>query len=234
MADNRTLIRHAQDGDEKARTTVIEDNLPLVWSVARRFQNRGYELEDLFQIGCLGLIKSIDKFDLEQNVQLSTYAVPVIIGEIKRYMRDDGVIKVSRSLKEQAYKIMQAKNSISQKYGREATIEEIAVATELSLEDVVVSLDANQGVDSLDRVIVNGSGEQAVLKDFVPEQKSNVDLVQQKIYVEQLMCRLELQEKEIIRMRYFEDKTQAETGFLLHLSQVQVSRIEKRALRKMR
>lgn len=234
MADNRTLIRHAQEGNENARRTVIEENLSLVWSIARRFQNRGYELEDLFQIGCMGLIKAIDKFDLALNVQLSTYAVPVIIGEIKRYIRDDGMVKISRTLKEQAYRIMLAKNKIAQDCGREATIEEIAVATELSLEEVVVSLDANQSIDSLDRVIVNGAGDQAVLQDFIPEVKSNVELVQQKIYVEQLMHTLTRREKEIITMRYFEDRTQVEIGARLQLSQVQVSRIEKRALQKMR
>jgi RNA polymerase sporulation-specific sigma factor len=234
MSEALELIRRAQAGDEAARRKVIEDNLRLVWSVARRFQNRGQELEDLYQIGCIGLVKAIDHFDLTRPVQLSTYAVPLIMGEIKRFLRDDGLVKVSRTVKEQGYKIKLASEVIRQECGREATLNEIAVATELSQEEILLALDANSGVDSIDRTICNKEGDASALGEFVPDHNNEQVQLENKIYVSELMKQLDELEQTIIRLRYFEDKTQTEIGRQLNISQVQVSRMEKRALRKMR
>lgn len=234
MSDTLQLLIAARQGDENARKKVIEDNIRLVWSVARRFQNRGQELEDLFQIGCIGLVKAIDNFDVNRPVQLSTYAVPLIMGEIKRFLRDDGMVKVSRTLKEQGYRIKLASDVIRQECGREATLDEIAVATELSREEVIMALDANASVDSIDRTITNKEGDGMLLGEYLPATEDGHLQMENQMLVEELLKQLTKQEQTIIKLRYYEDKTQAEIGRMLDISQVQVSRLEKRALRKMR
>ncbi|ONI37781.1 RNA polymerase sigma-F factor [Candidatus Epulonipiscium fishelsonii] len=228
------LIVKAQQGDERAKETLVEENVGLVWSLVKRFANRGYEMEDLFQIGSIGLIKSIEKFDLAYNVKFSTYAVPMIIGEIKRFLRDDGMIKVSRSLKEVAYKAKLLKEELVRQLDREPTINEIAIGLDLPIEDIVVALEANTEIESLSAVIHQGDGKPITLEDKIdqaPKEQSNMI---DNILLNQLIDELDDIEKEIITYRYFEDRTQTEIASMLSISQVQVSRIEKRILKKMR
>lgn len=234
MSETLELLIAARQGKTDARKKLLEENVGLVWSVARRFQNRGQELEDLFQIGCIGLIKAIDNFDTDRPVQLSTYAVPMIMGEIKRFLRDDGMVKVSRTLKEQGYRIKLASDAIRSECGREATIEEIAVATELSQEEIMVALDANAMVDSIDRTISNREGDVGFVGENIRSPKDGHRQVENEMLVQQLMQGLSEMEQSVIKMRFYEDKTQVEIGELLHISQVQVSRLEKRAIKKMR
>ncbi|ONI41402.1 RNA polymerase sigma-F factor [Candidatus Epulonipiscium fishelsonii] len=228
------LIVKAQQGDERAKETLVEENVGLVWSLVKRFANRGYEMEDLFQIGSIGLIKSIEKFDLAYNVKFSTYAVPMIVGEIKRFLRDDGMIKVSRSLKEVAYKAKLLKEELVRKLDREPTISEIAIGLDLPVEDIVVALEANTEIESLSAVIHQGDGKPITLEDKIdqaPKEQSNMI---DNILLNQIIDELDDIEKEIITCRYFEDRTQTEIASMLSISQVQVSRIEKRILKKMR
>ena len=234
MDETLSLLKAAKEGDDKARKKLMEDNLRLVWSVARRFMNRGQELEDLFQIGCIGLLKAIDHFDIERPVKLSTYAVPLIMGEIKRFLRDDGMIKVSRTMKENAYKIGIAQKYIQHQYGRDATIEEIAATTELTVEEVTMAVEANSFVDSIDRMMYEQEGDGVALSERLHDEKSMQTETENRIYIEHMLQRLEELERKVITYRYYEDKTQADIGKLLGISQVQVSRLEKRALKKMR
>lgn len=232
--DNRQLLIQAVQGDKEARERLVTDNIGLVYSVARRFLNRGYELEDLFQIGCIGLIKSIDKFDITYDVKFSTYAVPMITGEIKRFLRDDGMIKVSRTLKENAMKIRQAQENFIHENGREPTLLEVSNAVELTQEEVVEALDANIEVDSIYRTIYQSEGSDIQLVDRLEEKQDENEKVLNKMTIGKLMEQLEDREREIILLRYFEEKTQTEIAKLLGVSQVQISRIEKKVLAKLR
>lgn len=232
--DNRQLLIQAVQGDKEARERLVTDNIGLVYSVARRFLNRGYELEDLFQIGCIGLIKSIDKFDITYDVKFSTYAVPMITGEIKRFLRDDGMIKVSRTLKENAMKIRQAQEKFIYENGREPTLMEVSEVTELTKEEIVEALDANVEVDSIYRTIYQSEGSDIQLLDRLEEKQNENEHVLNKMTIGALMEQLEDREREIILLRYFEEKTQTEIAKLLGVSQVQISRIEKKVLAKLR
>ena len=234
MDETLSLLKAAREGDDKARKKLVEDNIRLVWSVARRFQNRGYDVEDLFQIGCIGLIKAIDHFDLVRPVKLSTYAVPMIMGEIKRFLRDDGMVKVSRTIKENGYKVVLAQNKIQNELGRDATVEEIAVTAELTVEEVTMAVEANSYVDSIDRMLYDTQGDGVMLLDVLQDDKSMQHETENRILLENMMKALDEMEYQIIQYRYFLDKTQADIGAILGISQVQVSRIEKRALKKMR
>lgn len=228
------LIQRAQQGDEVAKNILVQENLGLVWSLVRRFSNRGYDMEDLFQIGSIGLLKSIDKFDLSFNVKFSTYAVPMIVGEIKRFLRDDGIIKVSRSLKETAYKVRIVKDELIRDLNREPTISEIAAGLDLPVEEVVEALESNAEVESLNAVIYQGDGKPITLSDKIDEMPTLQNSLVDKMVLTELIERLLPIEREIIHMRYFEDRTQTEIAIALDISQVQVSRIEKRILKKMR
>lgn len=228
------LIQEAQRGDIAARDLLVGENMGLVWSLVRRFNNRGYDMEDLVQIGSIGLLKSIEKFDLSFNVKFSTYAVPMIIGEIKRFLRDDGMIKVSRSLKETAYKVRILKEELLREYNREPTISEIAAGLDLAVEDIVEALESNAEIESLNAVIYQGDGKPITLSEKINEQPSEGNNIIDKIMLTELIERLLPIEREIITLRYFEDRTQTEIAELLEISQVQVSRIEKRILKKMR
>ncbi len=228
------LINKAQNGDKEARNTLVQENLGLVWSLARRFNNRGYDIEDLFQIGSIGLIKSIDKFDSSFNVKFSTYAVPMIMGEIKRFLRDDGMIKVSRSLKETAYKVRLLKDELIKELNREPTISEIAAGLDIEVEEVVEALESNLDVESLNSIIYQGEGKAITLSDKVDETPMLQNSIVDKIVIKDIITRLLPIERQIIQMRYFEDKTQTEIANVLEISQVQVSRIEKRILNKMK
>lgn len=233
--DTQLLIRKAQDGDKVAREQVINENVGLVWSIVRRFLGRGQEAEDLFQIGVIGLMKAVDKFDLSYEVMFSTYAVPMISGEIKRYLRDNnGLIKMSRSIKENGWKIKAAQERLNFELGRDATLEELAAATELTMEDVVTALEAGSEIESIYKTVYQGDGNEIYLVDRIREEKNEAELLIDRMTVEQLLNSLTEEEKLLITSRYFEDKTQVETAKLLGISQVQVSRLEKKILLKMR
>ncbi len=233
--DTQLLIQKAQNGDKEAREQLINENVGLVWSIVRRYMGRGQEAEDLFQIGVIGLMKAVDKFDLSYEVMLSTYAVPMISGEIKRYLRDNNsLIKMSRSIKENGWKIKQAKERLLWELGRDATIEELAAATELSMEDVVTALEAGSEIESIYKTVYQGDGNEIFLVDRICEEKNETEQLINRVTVEKLLDSLNEEERILIVSRYFEDKTQAETARKLGISQVQVSRLEKKILLKMR
>lgn len=228
------LIRKSHEGDKEARDQLVTENMGLVWSIVRRFTGRGHEMEDLFQIGSIGLIKAIDKFDLSFDVKFSTYAVPMITGEIKRFLRDDGMIKVSRSLKETAMKAKGAKENLSIRLGREPTLEEIAVEVGVSGEELAASLEANVGVESLYKTIYQGDGSSIYLIDKLDEAESEHEDVLNRLVLKKILEELDPQDREIIVLRYFKDQTQTQIAKKLGISQVQVSRLEKKILKAMR
>lgn len=228
------LLKRSRAGDKLAREQVIKENMPLVYSIVNRFNGRGYDVEDLRQIGAIGLIKAVDNFNLNYEVKFSTYAVPLISGEIKRFMRDDGMVKVSRTLKENGIRIRRVAQTLSAELGREATLEELSAATELKREDIVLALDAFNEVESLHKVVYQKEGSEISLMDRIPSQKDEAETVVNQLLLEQLLTELDEQEKRLIELRYFEEKTQTQIAGMLGLSQVQVSRLEKRILGNMR
>ena len=229
------LIKKVQAGDEMAKEVLISSNLGLVRSVVGKFTNIGYERDDLFQLGSIGLIKAIYKFDDSYNVKFSTYAVPMILGEIKRYLRDDGMVKVSRSLKQLMVKVKVQGEALSKKLGREPTIEEIAAEIGVEKEDVVMAIESNFSVEYLQGVIHEEEGSPICLIDKVSlKGESEEEKVVDNILLKEVLGKLEKRERQIIMLRYFEDKTQSEIGELLNISQVQVSRIEKKVLGKLK
>lgn len=245
MDPTTQLLIQAKKGDKKARDILVENNLGLVRFIVKRFQNRGYDMEDLFQIGCIGLVKAVDQFDMEYNVKFSTYAVPLITGEIKRFLRDDGMIKISRSLKENGYRIKQAAEAIAGQYGREPTMKELEEATGLKKEEIVMALEANVEIESIYRTVYQSDGNEIYLVDKIVKgtetgtlSKGEADAEKERLLdhmlLKQLMDKLEGKEKEIIRLRFFEDKTQTEVARLLNMNQVQVCRQEKKTLVKLR
>ena len=234
MEETAVLLTQAQAGDRGAREILVEKNLGLVHHIVKRFLGRGYEAEDLFQIGSIGLMKAIDKFDLTYEVKFSTYAVPMIAGEIKRFLRDDGMVKVSRTLKENGMKIKQAADEVSKELGREATISEISELTGISVEDIVVAMEANAEVESIYKSVYQSDGNEIYMVDRLPSGKDDNEKVLNHILLEQLLAELTDEEKRLIALRYFQDKTQVEVARQLGISQVQVSRLEKRILLRMR
>lgn len=227
-------IIKARDGDKEARDQLITDNIPLVWSIVRRFSGRGEDLQDLFQIGTIGLIKAIDKFDTSFDVKFSTYAVPMITGEIKRFLRDDGMIKVSRSLKETAGKVRMAEEQLGKKLGRDPTIDEISQEIGIEAEDIAMAVTANSEVESLYKTIYQGDGSAIYLIDKLEEAKDEQEEMVNHLALKKVMDSLEKKDRELIRLRYFMDRTQTEIAKELGISQVQVSRLEKKILKKMR
>ncbi|MBQ2276381.1 MAG: RNA polymerase sporulation sigma factor SigF [Lachnospiraceae bacterium] len=234
MEETLELLQLAKEGDKEARDKIVSLNTGLVWSVARRFQNRGHELEDLFQIGVIGLLKCIDKFDLSYEVKFSTYAVPMITGEIKRFLRDDGMIKVSRSLKETAYKVKLAKDKLSMEGGNEPTIHQIADYLQISVEEIAASLESSAEIESLYQTIYQGDGKSIYMIDKVREGEDESESIVDRLTVQDMIEGLNEKEKQIIKLRYFESKTQTEIAKLTGISQVQVSRLEKKILLQMR
>ncbi len=231
------LFELAKNGDKAAKEKIVSDNEGLVWSIARRFMGRGYDLEEIFQIGCIGLLKAIDRFDANFQVQFSTYAVPLISGEIKRFLRDNGMIKVSRILKQNGYMISKASEVLNTRFCREATIEEIAQMTGLTLEEIVMATEANREIESIYQTAYSSEGSEMYLVDkYVDEEKNGVESeeVINRMLVEQALDTLEDREKKLIEMRYFQDKTQTQVAKEMGISQVQVSRMEKRLLTNMR
>lgn len=228
------LIKKAQAGDKEAQAILVDHNLGLVRSVLKRFNNRGYDTEDLFQLGCIGLIKAIQKFKPKYEVRFSTYAIPMIVGEIKRFLRDDGMVKVSRSLKQTAAKVKAAKEKLTKKLGREPTINEICDEVKIDKEEVVMALDSNYQPDYLYDVIHHDDGSPIYLIDKIGNNETEDLEVLDRIVLKQALSQLEPRERQIIIMRYFKDKTQTEIAEMLGISQVQVSRIEKRVLQNMK
>lgn len=234
MEEMSVLIEKSHAGDKQAREVLIEKNLGLVHHIVKRFLNRGVDAEDLFQIGCIGLMKAIDKFDLGFDVKFSTYAVPMISGEIKRFLRDDGMVKVSRSLKENGWKITRAREQFQHEHGREPTLEEIAKVTGLSTEEAVMAMDAGAEVESLYKSIYQSDGNEIYLVDQIASKNNEREKLLNHMLLKQLLSELEGEEKELIRLRYFQGKTQTEVAERLGISQVQVSRLEKKILRRLR
>lgn len=234
MDNTIALIRKSHEGDEEARARLVEENTGLIWCVAKRFYGRGIEPEDLFQIGSIGLLKAIDKFDLSFDVKFSTYAVPMISGEIKRFLRDDGMIKVSRSLKEIAYKAYVATERLRKKNGREPGIENVAKEIDVTKEELVLALEAASEVESLQKIIYQGEGNEILLMDKIVEEEEKEEEILNRLFLKQLLNDLEERERKLIQLRYFANKTQGEVGVVLGISQVQVSRMEKKILRELR
>jgi RNA polymerase sporulation-specific sigma factor len=234
MEDMLQLISRAQKGDKQVRDTLIEENLGLVHHIVKRFLNRGYDAEELFQIGCIGLMKAVDHFDTEFDVKFSTYAVPLIMGEIKRFLRDNGIIKVSRSLKENAWKIKNAQRELAGPMGREVTIDEIAAETGLTIEEIVMAQEADVEVESLSKVVYQGDGSEISLGDRIADEKDEHEVLLNHLFLEQLLQALSEDERYLIKLRYFDNVTQTETAKKLGISQVQVSRLEKKILEKMK
>ena len=230
-------IIKAQQGNTEVLESLVKNNMGLVYNIAKRFVGRGYEIEDLNQIGAMGLVKSIKKFDTNYNVQLSTYAVPFIIGEIKRYIRDDGRIKVSRSIKELAVKINQIQKEAMDKNGEELKVEQIAEILKVSKEEIALALDANSAsvVTSINELVYNDkSGKELCIEDTIASDKDEENKIADKLTIKKLVEELNSQEQEIVMLRYYKGKTQTEVAKKLGISQVQVSRIEKRILYSMK
>ena len=230
----KDLIERAHRKDKEARDKLILDNMGLIGSIVKRFEGRGVDREDLFQIGSIGLIKAVDKFDTSFGVMFSTYAVPMITGEIKRFLRDDGMIKVSRSIKETAYKTYIAKERLERELKREPAISEIAEALDMPIEDIAVAMDASADVESLQKTVYQGDGSEILLMDRILDENNEIRKLTDNITLEELLSHLDGDERQIIYMRYYQEKTQAEVARILGISQVQVSRLEKKILLKMR
>ena len=251
MEEVSVLIEKSQSGDKSAREVLIEKNLGLVHHIVRRFAGRGYDLEDLFQIGAIGLMKAIDKFDLTMEVKFSTYAVPMIAGEIKRFLRDDGMVKVSRTIKENGFKVHMARQQLTNQLNREPTLLEIGEMTGLSREEIVLAMEAGIEVESIYSAAYQDDGSEVYLVDRVvqgasgcvgsslgggvsscsdPEKEQLLD----HMLLTQLLDSLEDRDRRLIDMRYFQNKTQTEVAGIFGISQVQVSRLEKKILLRLR
>lgn len=230
------LIEKSHHGDKRAREQLVEENMGLVWSIVKRFAGRGTDMEDLFQIGAMGLIKAIDKFDTSFEVRFSTYAVPMIAGEIKRFLRDDGIVKVSRTLKENCWKIHRETEQFRQREGRDPTMEELSELTGLAREEIAMALEASAEVESIYKTIPQKDGSEICLLDRMESknQREGMQELLNRVVLEQLLSELPDTERRLIIMRYLQDKTQSEVARVLGISQVQVSRLEKRILKQMR
>lgn len=232
--DNVQLLPLAQKGNEGAMNRLIEMNLPLVSSISKKFLNRGYEYEDIFQIGCIGLVKAIKNFDSTFNVKFSTYAVPMIIGEIKRFLRDDGMIKVSRNTKSLARKIHFDKEELTKRLNREPTIEELSEFCEIEKEDIVFAVESASSLQYLHDTIHQDDGAPVLLIDKLSEKGSDDNDMIDRIALKEALRSLDVKSRQIIMLRYFKDHTQVQVAKMLGISQVQVSRIEKKVLYSMR
>lgn len=230
----RELFPLVHGGDKAARDEFVQGNLRLVLSVIQRFSGRGENVDDLFQVGCIGLMKALDNFDTSQNVRFSTYAVPMIIGEIRRYLRDNNAIRVSRSMRDTAYKALQARDRLQSKWNREPTVTEIADEMQLPRQDVVFALEAIQDPVSLFEPVYNDGGDALYIMDQVKDESTRDDLWLEDISIRDALKRLNDREKKILQLRFFEGRTQMEVAGEIGISQAQVSRLEKNALLHMR
>lgn len=234
MEETTVLIAKSQQGDKDAREVLIEKNLGLVHAIVRRFLGRGVEQEDLFQIGTIGLMKAIDHFDLNYEVKFSTYAVPLISGEIKRFLRDDGPVKVSRTLKEHGLKVALSRQRLQGSLGREPTLQEIEEDTGLTSEEIVAATEADYHVESIYAPMYQKDGNEVLLMDTLGQEDKEKEAFLNHLLLQQLLGGLNETEGQLIRMRYFQDKTQTEVAGYMGISQVQVSRMEKKILLAMR
>lgn len=234
MDDTIKLIRMAHDGDKEARESLVMNNVGLVWSIVRHFSGRGYDLEDLFQIGSIGLLKAIDKFNLDFDVKFSTYAVPMITGEIKRFLRDDGMIKVSRSIKELGMRVRSARERMSYELGREPNLEELAAAVGASREEVAASMEAAAEVESIYKAVGSGDDQNLCLLDKIQDEDEAEERLMNQMVLKELLLKLPEKDRDIIIRRYYDNQTQSQIAADLNISQVQVSRLEKKILRQMR
>lgn len=232
--EKEELFHKILEGDKEAREKYIKGNLRLVLSIIQRFNNSSENIDDLFQIGCIGLIKAIDNFDVTQNVKFSTYAVPMIVGEIRRYLRDNNAIRVSRSLRDTAYKAIYAKEAIMKKQEKEPTLEDIAKAIEVPAEDIAFALDAIQSPVSLYEPVYSEGGDTLYIMDQISDKKNKETSWVEHLSLKDALKSLPERENNIIRLRYFEGKTQMEVAEEIHISQAQVSRLEKNALNTMK
>ena len=231
--DTLTLINRAHQGDKLARDKILIENTGLIWSIVRRFLNRGHEGEDLFQIGCIGMLKAIDRFDTEFDVAFSTYAVPMIAGEIRRFIRDDGIVKISRKIKENQMKIMHQREIYINEKKQEPTIEELEKVCDLTKEEIVMAMDASRNVESIDKEMYSKDSAYTLM-DLAEDDTNIEETVLNKIMVQQLMDMLESKERKIINLRYFKNKTQSQVAKEMGMTQVQMSRLEKKILNSMR
>ena len=231
--DTLTLINRAHQGDKLARDKILIENTGLIWSIVRRFLNRGHEGEDLFQIGCIGMLKAIDRFDTEFDVAFSTYAVPMIAGEIRRFIRDDGIVKISRKIKENQMKIMHQREIYINEKKQEPTIEELEKVCDLTKEEIVMAMDASRNVESIDKEMYSKDSAYTLM-DLAEDDTNIEETVLNKIMVQQLMDMLESKERKIINLRYFKNKPQSQVAKEMGMPQVQVSRLEKKILNSMR
>ncbi len=231
---NPELINLAKDGDSEAMNKLIEMNLPLVMSISKKFLNRGYDYEDIFQIGSIGLVKAINNFNIDYNVKFSTYAVPMIIGEIKRFLRDDGMIKVSRNVKSLARKISIYREQLSKTLGRTPTIEELAEYAGVEKEEIIFAIESASSLQYLYDTIHQEDGAPVLLIDKLSEEKKSDDNLIERIALKEALRSLDEKSRQIIMLRYFKDKTQVQVAKMLGISQVQVSRIEKKVLAQMK
>ncbi len=228
------LLKKARRGDQRARETLINCNFRLVFSIIKRFEGRGFDLEDLFQIGVIGLIKAIDNFDSSYGVKFSTYAVPMIIGEIRRFLRDDQPIKVTRALKEKGIRVKRMREKLVREFGREPTVGEIAEALGVGKDEVVSALEATQLPVSLFEAVPHGNGDSLCILDHLKSKGEQEQVWLEKIALREALANLPVRERQIIWLRFFQDRTQTEVGGMLGLSQVQVSRLERQAVAKLR
>lgn len=232
--DNSELLPLAKAGDAEAMNRLIEANLPLVTSISKKFINRGYDYEDIYQIGCMGLVKAINNFDDKYNVKFSTYAVPMIIGEIKRFLRDDGIIKVSRNVKSLAKKLHFDKEALTKKLNRDPSIEELAEFSGINKEEILFALESSASMQYLYEVIHQDDGAPVLLIDKLSENAEEDKNLTERIALKEALNNLDVKSRQIIVLRYFKDKTQIQVAKMLGISQVQVSRIEKKVLLEMR
>lgn len=233
--DTLTLIKQAHEGDKVSRDKVLIENTALIWSIVRRFLNRGYEGEDLFQIGCIGMLKAIDRFDVEYNVAFSTYAVPLIMGEIRRFLRDDGIIKISRTIKENQNKIIAETEKFKETHHTEPTIEQLAEICNLSKEDVVTAIESLRNVESIYKEVdSSGEGSGVSMAERLVDKTDHEKIVTDRLLIRQLLDTLDEKERKIIILRYYKNKTQSDIAEEIGITQVQVSRLEKKILNKLK
>lgn len=232
-SNNIKYIKLAQENDEEAMEYLVKNNSGLVWNIVKRFSGRGYELEDLYQIGSIGLIKAIKRFDIDLEVQLSTYAVPYIMGEIKRFIRDDGIIKVSRQTKELAVKIKQVQNEYMTKYSEEISVAQISKILKVPKEEIAAAIESCNSVNSIYSVEGADSDDRMIIEKIADNKNEYNNLVD-KITLSEIINKLDEKEKKVILLRFYKEQTQSQVGKILGITQVQVSRIEKRVLEKMK
>lgn len=232
--DTKSIIE-AQNGDKEQLAKLVEENNGLIWSIIKRFTGRGYEIDDIYQIGCMGFIKAIRRFDVNFEVKLSTYAVPYILGEIKRFLRDDGPVKVSRSLKELNIKISQVQKEYLIREGQEITIDQIAKILKLPKEEIAMAMEAGKPVESIESSTYTDKDDKTInIIDKISSNKDEANLITNKIVLNEMINKLDTREKEIIMLRFYKDKTQSEVAKILGISQVQVSRLERKILQNMK